>query len=138
MKICERCHKNEVIYNTSGRAKRYQCRNPNDKYFRPSEIKILTKRKREYLGLPEINYKGGGRDFVRELIRARDNYTCKDCGKVWKEGMRRFDVAHLDVHAGKALKYESYDECKNNVITLCHKCNLQRFYSWRDTTSVYR
>lgn len=88
--------------------------------------KILSKAKRVLLKLPDIkfNYKLGGRDWTRELIRARDGYKCRKCGQKWIEGMRRFDIHHLDNDSEKSRKYETYDEIKDNSITLCHRCHM--------------
>jgi hypothetical protein len=45
--------------------------------------------------------------------------------KVWKKGERRFDVHHLDNDPGSTRKYDKVDDLKN-LITLCHKCHLNR------------
>jgi len=65
-----------------------------------------------------------GRDYTRELIRMRDKHTCQICGKKWKEGMRRFDVHHVDCDKEKSKKYENFEKEKYNMVTLCHKCHL--------------
>ncbi len=68
-------------------------------------------------------------DRERELVRIRDNHTCQKCGKEWKEGMRRFDVHHLDENMfGKSNdkmihKYDAKN--KDRLLTLCHKCHMQ-------------
>lgn len=70
----------------------------------------------------------GARDKFREKIRARDNYTCQNCFRVWKPGKRRFDVHHLDEKMdGKSrikgiLKYDKANADK--LITLCHRCHF--------------
>lgn len=65
-----------------------------------------------------------GLDFIREKIRARDNYTCQKCGKVWQPGTRRFDVHHLVAKMESVRSYE-YDKANfDKIITLCHKCHL--------------
>ena len=105
----------------------HQIVNGQKRYLKPiDQVKIFTKRKREHLGLPiEIkNYGSGGLDFVRELVRVRDNHTCQMCGKKWEEGKRRFDVHHLDENM-ESIKNIKYD--RNNLdkmITYCHKCHL--------------
>jgi len=38
----------------------------------------------------------GRRDATREVVRIRDNRTCKLCGRQWQFGERRFDVHHLN------------------------------------------
>lgn len=64
-----------------------------------------------------------GRNFVRELVRARDKNTCLNCHKVWQKGKRKFDVILPDQVIGK--KY-----IKINLLpkleTWCHACNYTR------------
>jgi hypothetical protein len=66
-----------------------------------------------------------GRDFLRERVRHRDDYTCQICKKVWEKGKRRFDVHHLDgnIEGKNAFTYKN-NKCFNRMITLCHKCHL--------------
>ncbi len=65
-----------------------------------------------------------GNSYTREKVRARDNYTCQMCRKIWKEGSIRFDVHHLNGLCGK--KSHGYDRLKDidTLITLCHKCHF--------------
>ena len=67
-----------------------------------------------------------GRDVVREKVRMRDNRTCQDCGKIWEEGNRRFDIHHLNGLCGK--KSKGYDRVADmdGLITLCHRCHFKR------------
>ena len=73
-------------------------------------------------------HKLSGRDYVREIIRERDNYTCQKCGRKWEKGLikipRRFDVHHKDCDKEKTLQYDDLEKEKDNLITLCHKCHL--------------
>lgn len=73
---------------------------------------------------PNAKWRQAGRDFIREKIRQRDNHTCQHCKKVWEPGKRRFDVHHLDEVKDKTRQYDNYEEEKDNLITLCHKCHL--------------
>ena len=66
----------------------------------------------------------GGRDFIREAVRRRDNHTCQICGKKWVEGKRRFDIHHIDCDKEKTHKYDNWKKEKDNMITLCHKCHM--------------
>lgn len=69
-----------------------------------------------------------GRDKTREMVRARDNFTCQKCRKKWKKGERRFDIHHLKGLCGKkSQKYDRVSETKN-LITLCHKCHMGIVY----------
>jgi predicted transcriptional regulator len=63
-----------------------------------------------------------GRDYNREIVRIRDNFTCQLCGKIWIKG-RKFDVHHLDCIKEKTQQYDKPEEF-SNMITLCHKCHL--------------
>ena len=95
-----------------------------------SELKILTKRKREFLGLSQndLSQLESSRDKRRELVRIRDGHTCQKCGKLWKIGMRRFDVHHLDENMDGKSRFNGlhkYDiEHMKDLITLCHKCHM--------------
>ena len=64
-----------------------------------------------------------GRDFNREKVRSRDNFTCQICKKKWKKGQRRFDVHHKDCIKDKTKQYDTLAEF-DNLITLCHTCHL--------------
>jgi 5-methylcytosine-specific restriction endonuclease McrA len=64
-----------------------------------------------------------GRDFIREKVRQRDNWTCQKCGKIWEEGTRRLDVHHLDEKLESNRTYQG-SRCLDRMITLCHKCHL--------------
>lgn len=65
-----------------------------------------------------------GREFSREKIRVRDNYTCQICGEKWDIGKRRLDVHHKDCDNNKSKQYDNYEKEKDNMITLCHRCHL--------------
>lgn len=67
-----------------------------------------------------------GRDMVREKVRMRDKYTCQECGKVWNDEMRRFDIHHLNGNCGKySRKYDRSCDM-SGLITLCHKCHMTK------------
>lgn len=98
----------------------------------PEDLKVWNERKRKYLGLPteNIHTSGGGREFIREIVRIRDNHTCQRCKKTWIKGQRKFDVHHLDeemLGKNRVKGVISYDkENMNKLITFCHKCH----YGW--------
>jgi hypothetical protein len=67
---------------------------------------------------------GKGRDYVRQLVRKRDDFTCQSCFQQWEEGRRHFDVHHLDGLCGKKSKgYDRVGEI-GKLITLCHRCHF--------------
>lgn len=70
------------------------------------------------------NRKLTGRDYIREKIRARDNYTCQSCNRKWIKGERRFDIHHIDCVKKKSKQYDNLEIEKDNMITLCHICHL--------------
>lgn len=88
------------------------------KNWRPRKPKKMSYNKK---GL----WKLGGRGFLREQVRRRDDYTCQICGKKWQEGQRRLDVHHIDKEkegrVGRACKN---NKCFDRMITLCHKCHI--------------
>jgi len=72
-----------------------------------------------------MKWKLEGRDFLKEKIRARDNWQCQLCYRVWHEGERRFDTHHQDEHKeGKIGKSYEFSKLFGEMITLCHKCHL--------------
>lgn len=89
-------------------------------------IKRTYQRKRKVKVIVDPKHSCGlsGLDFTREKVRIRDNHTCQICGKVWIVGKRRFDVHHKDLDSEKTHKYDIYENEKENLITLCHKCHL--------------
>ena len=69
-----------------------------------------------------------GRDYIREIVRIRDNHTCRKCKKVWQKGQRRFDTHHLDekfegLNGGKGY-YKIDKNLVDRMTTLCHKCHF--------------
>lgn len=74
---------------------------------------------------------GGGRDHNRHLVRARDNFTCQDCGLVRTPeevypGMKNLDVHHLGGLCGKLTRAYDHKENMGKMITLCHRCHFNR------------
>lgn len=63
-------------------------------------------------------------NFVREMVRIRDNHTCQQCGSVWTPGTKRFHVHHLDGKCGMILD-GSKDKIEDmpKLTTLCFKCH---------------
>lgn len=77
-----------------------------------------------FTGLPD--WRKRGRERVRYLVRMRDNFTCQDCGRVWQDGERHFDVHHLNGLCGKKSRGYDRKEDMEGLITLCHKCHYNR------------
>jgi len=85
----------------------------------------------DYIANEGVVYKYGkpieleGKDYLKEIVRIRDNYTCQLCGKIWKEGTRRLDVHHLNhlESQTEAMEYKNNKDL-DQLITLCHKCHM--------------
>lgn len=96
------------------------------------DILIWTTEKRASLGLPDTKVENisGGLDFIRELVRMRDNHTCQQCLQKWEVGKRRFDVHHIDPEMEGKGKYKGVIKMdKSNfdkMITYCHKCHFSQ------------
>jgi len=58
---------------------------------------------------------------VRAQIRKRDNYICQKCGITEKEHLIKYTKV-LDVHH---IDYDKENCGIFNLITLCHKCNME-------------
>lgn len=84
----------------------------------------------------------GGREWVRELVRIRDKYTCQECGLVrtrkevddfnakvktkMKGKIKSLDVHHTNGRCGENSRgYDSVEELPN-LVTVCHKCHYNR------------
>lgn len=76
-----------------------------------------------------------GRDRTRYLVRERDNFTCMNCRRKWRESERQFDVHHL--HGLCGVKSRSYDKVNDmpKLITLCHDCHMN-LHTVRDKMSA--
>ena len=68
-----------------------------------------------------VPIKAEGRDYLKEIVRIRDNHTCQECGIKWWKGQRKFDVHRIsnDDNGG----YYPVSDI-DNWITYCHLCHL--------------
>lgn len=75
-------------------------------------------------GKKNPNWKGGASfepystdwtNDLKESIRKRDRYTCRQCGKVQEENKRKLDVHHID--------YDKENLDPKNLIALCMSCH---------------
>lgn len=68
---------------------------------------------------------------LKEQIRKRDNYICQKCGieQLELRGFhKKLDIHHID--------YNKFNYGKNNLISLCHKCNCKANFN-RDYWFAY-
>jgi len=60
-----------------------------------------------------------GKEFdssLKERVRFRDNYKCRECGCTQLENGRQLDVHHID--------YNKINNILNNLISLCRRCHV--------------
>ena len=89
-------------------------------------IKKLFKKEPKSIWDGEPEWRKQGRERNRFLVRARDNFTCQECKKIWKKGQKHFDVHHKNGLCGKKSRaYDTVEEM-DGLITLCHKCHYGR------------
>jgi hypothetical protein len=72
-------------------------------------------------GIGKLPYSFKFNNQLKELIRKRDNYKCQKCNKTQKQELkeinRRLAIHHID--------YNKMNCNKENLITLCCKCNCK-------------
>jgi hypothetical protein len=61
------------------------------------------------------------RKSFRIGIRKRDNYQCQNCGITEEEHIIVFGIA-LSIHH---IDYDKTNCCEENLITVCHACNMR-------------
>ena len=69
-----------------------------------------------------------GLDYSREIIRQMKGNKCESCQKVWEEGMRRFDVHHLNSCGKFSRTYDRLADILSNIteyLVLCHRCHYR-------------
>ena len=106
-------------------------RREREKLRKQKYLKIIrmTKERRDGGIIKNFNTAGlhllfSGREYTREIARMRDGHTCQKCGRIWRNGEKRFDIHHLDGLCGK--KSRKYDRLEDipALITYCHKCHM--------------
>lgn len=83
-------------------------------------------------------YQLKGRERVRMMVRIRDGFTCRSCGKkrtirevarhnariIGNKGkIKLFDVHHINGQCGKNSRGYDRIDSTDGLITLCHKCH---------------
>ena len=114
------------------------------KKHRPETIeKMSGKNNVNYVnGLGRFPYPIEFSSYLRKSIRIRDNNTCQNCGLTQQEHKKKYnkdiEIHHID---------HCPDNCdKTNLITLCHKCNMEAntdrnyyyaFYTYKMENYIY-
>jgi len=81
-------------------------------------------------------YSPGWNEKLREQIRARDNYTCQECG-------RHQDEFRTKTNRRWKLIPHHIDYCKKNnvptnLISLCLNCHMKTSYNRKDWAKYFR
>jgi hypothetical protein len=130
-KSCARKGKNHPLWKNGIKSKIFCCQDCNKKLGKNAYYS-KTKRcmKCAFTGKLHPNYIDG-RSFekypiefnkqLKEIILYRDNYTCQKCGIIKKEHFKKY-YRNLEVHH---IDYDKKNCNKNNLITLCLKCNIK-------------
>jgi len=72
-----------------------------------------------------VAYPSKFNDALKEKVRKRDNYTCKNCSMTEEEHLVVFGT-NLHIHHIDYIK----EHCKeDNLITLCNGCNSRANYN---------
>lgn len=90
----------------------------------------------EITGEKHFNWKGGISknpympifNLIKPQIRERDGHRCQLC-HIYKNGIK-LDVHHID--------YNKSNNDKNNLISLCHKCNIGCNYNREHWTEYFK
>jgi len=78
-------------------------------------------------GISKLPYPFIFNDLLKTEIKKRDNYTCKECGT---QNIKKLCVHHID--------YNKENCKKNNLITLCFKCNSKVNFNREIWTNYFR
>ena len=80
-----------------------------------------------------ISFEPYGIEFNDELkyqIRARDNFTCQECGYSEKQLGYALNCHHAD--------YNKQNNTMNNLISLCNSCHAQTNFKRSDWTAYFQ
>ena len=96
------------------------------------------KNRQAHLGEKSYNWRGGiskepyGTEFNRELkeqIRKRDDWKCRECGHSQEELGYKLPVHHID--------YNKRNNGSDNLISLCRNCHAQTSFKREDWTNYF-
>lgn len=110
-----------------------------DKISKKLKGRTLTQEHRDSIakGAPRgIDHPGyidgkGGTGYVRfraslkEEIKIRDNNQCQNCSMTREEHNKKYNL-DIEIHH---IDYDKTNNNKNNLITLCKKCNIRANYN---------
>lgn len=83
-------------------------------------------------GLESQGYAYEFNEILKREIRKRDNYECQNCGMTEEEHLKEYNEK-LHIHH---IDYDKMNINKDNLLTLCLKCNIKANYN-RDSWTKY-
>lgn len=95
----------------------------------PKEVRSKMSLKAGGNGIP-YDYSEYGSEFdssLKEQVRFREGYKCRECGCPQVENKRLLDIHHID--------YNKKNNILSNLIALCHKCHMKTNYKreyWKE------
>ena len=129
---CKDCKK-EIIYKTwrYGKQRCSSCSHIGDKNY-------LFGKERPYEVCCKLSLSFGGNEipysqneypknfyYIKETIRQRDNYECQNCSMTEEEHL----IVHGQVLHVHHIDYDKQNCNKENLISLCHNCNIRANYN---------
>lgn len=106
---------------------------------RKFKIQVSNALKGKYIGKLASGWKGGisfdpyNPEFnlsLKDKIRKRDNYRCRECRKKQDKLTRKLCIHHID--------YNKKNSIENNLISLCLECHLKTNFNRKDWTNYFR
>lgn len=84
-------------------------------------------------GISKLPYSFDFNKNLKEQVRKRDNYICQNCNITQKEHLLIYK-SKLSVHH---IDYDKINSKENNLITLCHKCNIKANFNRKKWKSYF-
>ncbi len=69
-------------------------------------------------------------EILKKIIRKRDKYICKLCGKTQQQNRKKLDIHHID--------YNKKNNNPNNLISLCRSCHGKTTTERRDWIKYFK
>lgn len=113
--------------------------NKNKIISKETRLKISINRKGKCCREKNVNWLGGisffpyGFEFTKELkekIRKRDNFSCRECGCSENNLKYKLSIHHID--------YNKKNNKEDNLISLCKNCHSKTNYKRKDWISYFK
>jgi len=85
-------------------------------------------------GLSNHEYSWKFNKHLKKQIRKRDNYTCQNCNMTEEEHLDKY-YEFLHIHH---IDYDKNNCKKDNLITLCLRCNLRANFNRNKWTGIFK